>query len=97
MEVGTHNDILVSPTEPLDPLLIMGPGCSVARQKCKSLTRVLTFGLALRNAPEVVSIPEAAAVIELLALATHSVKEVARHHSPAGARGLFKITRTLVG
>ena len=72
-----------------------GPGCSVAGQKCKCLTRVLAFVLALHHAPEVVSIPVAAAVIELLALATHSVKEVACHQSPAGARGLSKMTWTL--
>ena len=69
----------------------------MAGGRCKSLTRVLAFGLALRHALEVVSVPEAAAVIELLALAAHSVEEVTRHQTPAGPRGLSQVTRTLRG
>lgn len=59
--------------------------------------RLLASGLALRHSLEVVGIAEAAAVIELPAFLGDTVKEVACHKSPAGARGLLQMTGTLVG
>lgn len=59
-------------------------------------TWALTFGLALRHAPEVVGITEAAAVKEMRALLTPAVIVIARQQASAGAGGLRQMTRGLI-
>lgn len=57
---------------------------------------VLTPFLALCHAPEVVGIPEAAPIIETLALLTFGVKEVSSDQASAGTRSFRQMTWVLV-
>lgn len=59
-------------------------------------TWALALGLALRHAPEVVGITEAAAVKEMLALLTPAVIVIAWQQASAGAGGLRQMTRGLI-
>lgn len=73
----------------VDIFLVFVSFCS---KKCRSSTGptwVLTFCLAICQAHEIVSIAKAAAVIEILALLSLRVKEIARQQTSTGTRSLW--------
>lgn len=69
---------------------------SLQGQRSGGPTWILAPSPALLHGPEVVGVAEAAAVVEMFALLSPGVEEVALDQPPAGTRSLGQVARVLV-